>query len=244
MIETIHLQKKFGSVTALKDVTFKAENGCITGLLGPNGAGKSTTLRALYGLIQLDGGQAKVDGYDAAVKPVDARKKLGALPDKRGLYPRLTAWENIAYFGRLHGMNGGGLSEKIDNLVSLLDMQDFIHRRTQGFSTGQQLKVNIARALIHDPPNILLDEPTNGLDVMSTRTLRALIKRLCDNGKCILLSTHIMQEVSALCEYIVIIAGGEVKAAGRSDTLLKQTGESDLEDAFINIIGSGEGLMR
>jgi len=244
MIETVHLHKKYGSVTALHDVSFTADHGHITGLLGPNGAGKSTTLRSLYGLIQLDGGQALVDGYDAAKHPVEARQKLGALPDKRGLYPRLTALENIRYFGQLHGMNGTNLDGKIEKLVNLLDMKDFVHRKTRGFSTGQQLKVNIARALIHDPPNILLDEPTNGLDVMTTRTLRMLIQRLAGEGKCILLSTHIMQEVSALCDHIVIISDGQVKAEGKPGILLKQSGQKDLEDAFIQIIGSGEGLMR
>lgn len=244
MIETVHLHKKFGPVTALHDVSFTAENGIITGLLGPNGAGKSTTLRAIYGLIELNSGKAEVDGFNTAENPVEARSRLGALPDKRGLYPRLTAWENIEYFGRLHGLNGKKLDKSIENLVELLDMKEFAHRRTKGFSTGQQLKVNIARSLIHNPPNVLLDEPTNGLDVMSTRTLRTLIRRLCDEGKCILLSTHIMQEVSALCEKIVIISHGEVKASGPPMDLLKESGEQNLEDAFIQFIGSGEGLMR
>ncbi|MFC1849871.1 ATP-binding cassette domain-containing protein [candidate division CSSED10-310 bacterium] len=244
MIETVQLHKKYDAVTALHDVSFTAENGCITGLLGPNGAGKSTTLRAIYGLIKLDHGKAAVDGFNTAENPVEARSRLGALPDKRGLYPRLTARENIQYFGRLHGMNGSDLDKKIERLIDLLDMKEFAHRRTLGFSTGQQLKVNIARALIHDPPNVLLDEPTNGLDVMSTRALRTLILRLCDEGKCVLLSTHIMQEVSALCQNIVIIANGKVNAAGPPDVLLAETGEENLEDAFIQIIGSGEGLMR
>ncbi|MBN1551400.1 ATP-binding cassette domain-containing protein [bacterium] len=244
MIETLHLQKKFGDVIALKDVTFNAENGSITGLLGPNGAGKSTTLRSIYGLIQLNSGIAKVDGFNTAEKPLEARQRLGVLPDKRGLYPRLTAWENIQYFGRLHGINGNDLEEKIENLVNLLDMKDFVHRKTKGFSTGQQLKVNLARALVHDPPNILLDEPTNGLDVMSTRTLRDFIRRLSEEGKCVILSTHIMQEVSALCDHIVIISQGQVMADGKPETLLAQSGKSNLEDAFIQIIGSGEGLMR
>ncbi len=243
MIETIHLKKTYGKVTALKDVSFMADDGRITGLLGPNGAGKSTTLRSIYGLIQLDEGSANVDGFNTAEKPMEARQRLGVLPDKRGLYPRLTAWENIQYFGRLHGLNGNYLEKKIEELVKLLDMKEFAHRKTKGFSTGQQLKVNLARSLVHNPPNILLDEPTNGLDVMSTRILRDFIRRLSEEGKCVILSTHIMQEVTALCDDIIIIANGQVMAEGNPDTLLKQSGKSNLEDAFIRIIGSGEGLM-
>ncbi len=242
MIEVTNLHKSFGEVHALRGVSFYAPDGQITGLLGPNGAGKTTTLRVLYTLLRADEGSAAVDGLAVGSQALEVQRRIGALPDARGSYPRLTARENIRYYGRLHGLEGAALETRIDALIQLLDMEEIADRRTDGFSTGERLKVAIARALIHDPPNVLLDEPTNGLDVMSTRAMRDVIRRLRDQGKCVLFSSHIMQEVAALCDYIVIIDDGKVVGAGTPDELRRTTGRENLEDAFVDIIGSGEGL--
>ena len=244
MIQVSNLHKSFGKVHALNGVSFSAPDGEITGLLGPNGAGKSTTLRVLYTLLAPDQGTAQVDGFDTTLQPREVQKRIGALPDSHGLYPRLTTRENIRYYGRLHGLKGPALEKEIDRLVRMLEMQDIQDRRTEGFSSGQRVKVAIARALIHGPGNILLDEPTNGLDVMSTRTMRTFVRQLADEGKCVLFSSHIMQEVSALCDNIVIINQGEVAANGTSAELVLQTGQTNLEDAFVYAIGTEEGLVR
>jgi sodium transport system ATP-binding protein len=243
MIRVEQLHKRFGEVVAVDDVSFEAADGCITGLLGPNGAGKTTTLRMISTLVAPDRGRALVDGDDARSARQAVRGKLGVLPDARGLYPRLTARENIAYFGRLHGMGEDNLSAAIDRLVELLDMKEIIDRRVHGFSQGERMKVAIARALIHGPRNIVLDEPTNGLDVMSTRAMREVVRRLRDDGHCVVFSSHVMQEVSALCDEIVVIAQGRVAARGTAEALLAQTGKADLEDAFVAVIGSPEGLV-
>jgi len=242
MIEVQGLSKSFGKVKAVQNVSFSAFNGQITGLLGPNGAGKSTTLRMLYTLLKPDSGSARIDGFDVTASPIDVQTHIGVLSDAQGLYPRLTARENIRYYGHLHDLNGESLERQMDRLIDLLDMESIADRRTEGFSTGEQLKVAIARALIHDPANVLLDEPTNGLDVKSTRAMRQFIRKLRDAGKCILLTSHIMQEVAALCDQIVIISNGVVSALGTPDELLRRTGKDNLEDAFIEAIGSEEGL--
>lgn len=242
MIEVHGLSKSFGKVQAVQDVTFSAYNGQITGLLGPNGAGKSTTLRMLYTLLTPESGTARVDGFDVTASPLEVQTRIGVLADAQGLYPRLTARENIRYFGRLHGMEGDGLERQIDRLMALLEMEAIADRLTEGFSTGERLKVAIARALVHDPGNVLLDEPTNGLDVKSTRAMRQFIRKLREDGRCILLTSHIMQEVAALCDRIVIISNGMVAAQGTPEELLERTGRDNLEDAFIEAIGSEEGL--
>lgn len=244
MIQVDNLYKSFGSVQAIQGVSFVALNGQITGLLGPNGAGKTTTLRILYGLIKPDQGAAQVDGYSTTLHPLEVQRRIGALPDSYGLYPRLTARENIRYYGRLHGLDGSKLEDQIDRLIRLLDMQAIENRRTEGFSSGERIKVAIARALVHDPPNVLLDEPTNGLDVMSTRSMRSFIRRLSEEGKCVLFSSHIMQEVSALCDQIIILSKGEVVASGTPQQLLQITQQTNLEDAFVVAIGSDEGLEK
>jgi len=242
MIEVKNLHKAFGAVQAVDGVSFTARDGEITGLLGPNGAGKTTTLRMLYTLMRPDSGQVLVDGMDAARDPVAVRRVLGVLPDARGLYKRLTARENIEYFAHLHGIAGAALHARRDALSEALEMRDILDRRTEGFSQGQRVKTAIARALVHDPKNIILDEPTNGLDVMSTRGLRRFIWHLKNDGRCVLFSSHIMQEVAALCDRIVVIARGRVVADETPDALRAQTGETNLEDAFVKIIGSEEGL--
>jgi len=243
MIQVQNVYKTFGEVKALQGISFDAGDGEITGLLGPNGAGKTTCLRILYTVMQPDRGHALVDGIDITRSRLEVQKKIGVLPDAAGLYPRLTARENIRYYGRMHGLGGAALEARIDDLSRTFDMQDFIDRKTEGFSTGQRVKVAIGRALIHDPKHVLLDEPTSGLDVMSTRTMREVIRRMREDGKCVLFSSHIMQEVSALCDRIVVIAKGEIVADGTPLHLLETTGEENLEDAFVAVIGSGEGLI-
>ena len=245
MIEAHSLRKTFnkGKVVAVDDVSFSARDGEITGLLGPNGAGKTTTLRMLYTLLKPDAGHMKVDGVDPLAEPIRVKGKLGVVPDSRGLYDRLTARENIRYYGRLQGLGRNEIASRIDKLAEVLDMGEFIDRRTDGFSQGQRVKVAIARALIHEPRTILLDEPTNGLDVMTTRALREFLLRLKAEGRCVVLSTHIMQEVAALCDRIVIIADGRIAAEGTAQKLLERSGKQNLEDAFVELIGSDEGLL-
>jgi len=242
MIEVKDLHKAFGAVKAVDGVSFTARDGEITGLLGPNGAGKTTTLRMLYTLMEPDRGQVMVDGIDASADALAVRRQLGVLPDARGLYKRLTARENIDYFGRLHGLPENVLTSRRETLIQTLEMEDIGDRRTEGFSQGQRVKTAIARALIHDPRNVILDEPTNGLDVMATRALRQFMLRLKGEGRCVLFSSHIMQEVAALCDRIVVIAHGRVVADESPEALRAQTGETNLEDAFVKIIGSAEGL--
>ena len=229
-------------VIAVDNVGFTARDGEITGLLGPNGAGKTTTLRMLYTLMTPETGRVLVDGIDVATDPNRVRRSLGVLPDARGVYKRLTARENIAYFGELHGMPANLIAQRTAKLAAALQMEDFLDRVTEGFSQGQRTKTAIARALIHDPKNVILDEPTNGLDVMTTRGLRAFLMELRAEGRCVIFSSHIMQEVAALCDRIVVIAQGKVAAQGTTDELRTQAGEENLEDAFVRLIGSEEGL--
>ena len=229
-------------VVAVDNVGFTAHDGQITGLLGPNGAGKTTTLRMLYTLMTPETGRVLVDGTDVAADPERVRRSLGVLPDARGVYKRLTARENIAYFGELHGMSAAQIAQRTARLAAALQMEDFLDRATEGFSQGQRTKTAIARALIHDPKNVILDEPTNGLDVMTTRGLRGFLKELRAEGRCVIFSSHIMQEVAALCDRIVVIAKGTVVAQGSADELRALTGEDNLEDAFVKLIGSDEGL--
>lgn len=242
MIAVTNLSKSFGAVQAVKSVSFSAPNGQITGLLGPNGAGKSTTMRLIAGALDPDEGRVLVDDLDALRQRVAAQQRLGVLPDKRGIYQRLTSRENVRYYGRLHGLRGTVLEARITELMTLLEMDDIADRMTEGFSTGQKVKVAIARALVHNPPNVIFDEPTVGLDVMSTRAMRQVIRHLRDAGQTVLFSSHIMQEVASLCDNIVIIAHGRVVAQGTADELRQRAGQSDLEEAFVQIIGSTEGL--
>jgi sodium transport system ATP-binding protein len=224
-------------------VSFTAEDGRVTGLLGPNGAGKTTTIRMITSLVAPDRGSAKVDGIDVAQDPIAARARLGVLPDARGIYPRLTARENVRYYGELHGLAGAALERRIDELVEILDMRSIDGRRAEGFSQGERVKVALARSLVHGPQNVLLDEPTNGLDVMSTRALRTFVKRLREEGRCVVFSSHVMQEVAALCDRILIVARGRVVADGTKEELVAQTGRGSLEEAFVAIAGEDAGGM-
>lgn len=242
MIEVQGLRKAFGKVQAVDGVGFSARDGQITGLLGPNGAGKTTTLRMLYTLMKPDAGTVSVDGIDAFKQPEQARRRLGVLPDARGLYKRLSCAENVRYFGRLHGLSDSLIEQRMAHLSERLDLAEILDRRTEGFSQGQRVKTALARALIHDPPNLILDEPGNGLDVMTTRALREIMRGLRAEGRCVLFSSHMMAEVAALCDRIVVIAKGRVVAEGSAEELRAQTGQSNLEDAFVTIIGSDEGL--
>jgi sodium transport system ATP-binding protein len=243
MIEVRNLSKSFGKVRAVNNISFRMNDGEITGLLGPNGAGKTTTLRMLYSLLPPDEGEIRIDGLDPTRDAMAIKRTLGVVPDSRGLYKRLTARENIAYYGRMHGMSKAAINNRIDQLAQTLNMQDFIERRTEGFSQGQGVKVAIARAMIHEPQTVLLDEPSNGLDVMTTRALRHYILGLKQAGHSVVLSTHIMQEVAALCDRIIIIANGEIAADGSQAELIERSGKSSLEDAFVALIGSDEGLL-
>jgi sodium transport system ATP-binding protein len=242
VIEATGLRKRFGKVVAVGDVTLRAADGRITGLLGPNGAGKSTTLRILYTVLKPDAGDALIDGVSATREPLEVRKRIGVLSHGAGIYPNLTARENILYFGALHGMSRADREARANELIGLLEMEDFADRIAKGFSQGQRVKAALARAIIHRPRNVLLDEPTNGLDVMAVRTLRRLLIRLRDEGHCLLFSSHVMQEVAALCDEVVVIARGTVVANGTPEDKRAQTGESTLEDAFVRLIGTGEGL--
>lgn len=244
MIEARDLAKRFASrevpgrmVEAVRHVSFVAPDGRITGLLGPNGAGKTTTLRMIATLVAPSAGRALVDGFDAAVDPLAVRSRIGVLSEARGLYGRLTARENVAYFGALRGLSRQAIEASLARISEWLDMAALLERRIDGFSTGERMKVSIARALVHDPSNVLLDEPTNGLDVMTTRSLREVIRRLREAGKCVLFSSHVMQEVSALCDSIVIVAHGAVVASGSAEELLAASGRTNLEDAFVHLAG-------
>ena len=242
MIRVSDLRKSFAEVEAVAAVSFTAENGEITGLLGPNGAGKSTTLRMIASLLKADDGRILIDDVDIAKDPTEARRRIGVLSHASGLYPHLTARENIRYFAVLHGMSRPQTDRRCDELQSLLDMHDIMDRRAKGFSQGQRLKTALARALVHAPKNLILDEPTNGLDVMAVRALRELLSALRQSGHCILFSSHVMQEVAMLCDRVVVIAHGRVVAQGTIEELRAQSAEPNLEDAFVKLIGSAEGI--
>ena len=242
MIEAHALCKRFGAVVAVNDVSFGARDGEITGLLGPNGAGKSTSLRMLYGVLTPDSGSARIDGIDIRGETSSARAHLGVLPHAAGLYQNLTARENIAYFGSLHGIGSRQLRRRTADLARSLGMEDFIDRRVKGFSQGQRIKVALARALVHDPGNLVLDEPTNGLDVMAIRGLREMLHALKTQGRCILFSSHVMQEVAALCDRVVIIGGGRVLADDTPQSIRQRSGASTLEEAFLHVLGDAEGV--
>jgi sodium transport system ATP-binding protein len=239
MLEARGLYKSFGEIPAVRGVSFAARDGQITGLLGANGAGKSTTLRMLYTVLRPDQGDAFIDGASVTAQPLAARRAIGVLSHGAGVYNHLTARENIAYFGELHGLSRADRDARATELIELLEMQSFADRLAKGFSQGQKLKTALARALVHKPRNLLLDEPTNGLDVMAVRGLRQLLAQLRVAGHCVLFSSHVMQEVEHLCDEVVVIARGQVVAAGTLDDIRAHGGDR-LEDAFVALM-SGDG---
>ncbi len=242
MIEASNLSRRFGAVEAVRNISFVARDGEITGILGANGAGKSTCLRMLYGVITPDGGSARIDGIDIRGETSKARAHLGVLPHAAGLYGNLTARENIHYFGSLQGLSPERLRPRVAELTAILGMESFIDRRAKGFSQGQRIKTALARALVHDPGNIVLDEPTNGLDVMAIRNLREMLLALKRQGRCVLFSSHVMQEVAVLCDRVVIIGHGRVLADETVQAIRERSGGATLEEAFLQVLGDTEGV--
>jgi len=228
--------RKARVVEAVRGVTLQAADGRITAVLGPNGAGKTTTLRMVAALLRPDSGRIEVDGIEVDARPRDALARLGVLSDARGLYPRLTARENIVYHARLHGMALEAANARAQALAERLEFAPLLDRRTEGFSQGERMKTALARALVHDPPNLILDEPTNGLDVQSIRGLRQALRQLRDeHGKCIVFCSHIMQEVQRLCDHVVVMADGRAVAEGSVDELCRRSGHDDFEQAFVSL---------
>ncbi|WP_137175606.1 ATP-binding cassette domain-containing protein [Massilia sp. HP4] len=242
MIEVHDVRKQFGAVQALGGVSFTARDGQITALLGPNGAGKTTLLRTLVGLLKRDHGTISIGGVDPEKDPMSVRRNIGFLTDQFGLYERLTTREYLNYFGELNGMDGAGLRARIGEVSDLLGMDDILERQTKGFSQGQRIKVALARTLLHRPRHLLLDEPSRGLDVMSTRALRTALNALREDGCCVIMATHVMQEVIHLCEDVIVIAKGHTVAQGSPQELCQRTGIADLEDAFVSLVGTEEGI--
>ena len=253
MIEVDAVHKRFVSgrgrrakvVEAVRGVSFRANDACITAVLGPNGAGKTTTLRMAAALLEPDSGRILVDGIDVAARPQQALARMGVLSDARGLYPRLTARENIVYHARLHGMADDQAHARAEQLARMLEFAALLDRRTDGFSQGERMKTALARALVHDPPNIVLDEPTNGLDVQSIRALRAALRRLCEEQrKCIVFCTHVMQEVQRLCDHVVVVSYGRAVAEGSVEELCRRSGHADFEETFVSLaFGPGAAVQ-
>jgi sodium transport system ATP-binding protein len=244
MIQVKELKKHYGEVKAVDGVSFECPDGQITGLLGPNGAGKTTTLRMIAALVRPMSGTVVVDGLDVTRQPQAVRAALGVQSDMTGVYPRLTPREQFRYYGRFYGLSGRALEQRVAAVIRELKMEDIADRRAEGFSRGQRQKIVLGRALVHDPRNILMDEPTNGLDVMAVRDTRDLIRALRDQGRCVLFTTHYMDEAERLCDHVAIIVHGRIVAHGAPAALMARTGKDNLEDAFVALAGSREGLLR
>jgi sodium transport system ATP-binding protein len=242
MIEIHDVTKHFGKVQALAGATFTARDGQVTALLGPNGAGKTTLLRMLVGLLRRDAGRIAVDGIDPGRDPMTVRRSIGFLTDQFGLYDKLTTREYLRYFGELNGMGNADLARRIDEVTELLALDDILERRAKGFSQGQRIKVALARTLLHRPRNLLLDEPSRGLDVMSTRALRRALAALRADGCCVIMATHVMQEETSTSDDVIVIANGRTEAQGTPQTLCERTGIESLEDAFVKLVGTEEGI--
>lgn len=229
--------KRFKKVQAVNDVSFTVSDGEVLGLLGPNGAGKTTIMRLLGTVLQPSSGTARVGDFDVRQHPNEVRRVLGVLPEYWGLYERFSPREHLLLFGKFYHMDGPTLEKRIDELISLLDMGEYADRPCKRFSKGMSQKVALARALIHDPSHLLLDEPTAGLDVMSARQVRNLITRARDDGKCVIVSTHILSEAERLCDRLVFLDRGQVVAEGTSAELCQRAGVESLEDAFLKMVG-------
>jgi sodium transport system ATP-binding protein len=239
LTKTFHDPKR-GAVHAVDHISFDAQAGEIFGLIGPNGAGKTTTLRILCTVLKPTAGAATVAGFDVVKQPDQVRHHIGFLSANTGVYERMTAVEMVAYYGRLHGLNGSALRDRIDDLFGRLKMNDFRDVMGGKLSTGMKQKVSIARALVHDPPVLIFDEPTAGLDVLVQRAVLRQIAALRDAGKCILFSTHIMREVEKLCGRVAIIYGGAILTCGTLSELRQKHRQEDLEELFFQLVGDGE----
>ncbi len=244
MISVENISKSYGDVQAVKGMTFQAKDSQITTLLGANGSGKTTTLRSISGLLKADGGSVKVNGIDVKGDAIEAQKHLGVFPDSFGLYTRLTTREHMEYFAELHGLRGDKLEAAIQEVSERLNLEDILERRTEGFSQGQRMKVALSRAILHKPQNIVLDEPTRGLDVMNIRLLRHILQELKDAGHCVLLSSHVMAEVEILSDHVVMMADGVVCAEGSPDELVRRAGQPNLEEAFVVLTGQSDHAER
>ena len=242
MIAVYDIKKAYGSTMAVNGVSLEVPDGIVTGLLGPNGAGKTTTIRSMTGLVALDGGRVEVDGIEVARQPIPARARLGVVPETVGVYDHLTVREHVAYSAELQGVERSSIASRTNDVLVQLDLSGLADRRAAGLSMGERRRLSLARALVHQPANLVFDEPTNGLDVMSARTVRKDIRRLAASGRAILVSSHVMPEVATLCDRVIVMARGTIAAAGTPQELLQQTGCANLEDAFVRIIGSEEGL--
>ena len=242
MIAVQNIRKTFGSTAAVTGVSFEAPNGSITALLGPNGAGKTTTIRSITGLVRPDSGQVAVDGVNVAAHPIEARGRLGVVPEQIGVYDHLTVREHLEYSAALHGLSPRAAVTRSTALLAQLGLTAVASRLAGSLSMGERRRLALTRALVHEPANLVFDEPTNGLDVMSAREVRREIKRLAAAGCAVLVSSHVMPEVAALCDRVVIMARGNVVASGTPSALLETAGCDTLEDAFVRLIGSDEGL--
>jgi len=242
MIRVQEIRKRYGKTTAIGGVSFEIPDGMVTGLLGPNGAGKTTTIRAMTGLVTPEGGRIEIDGIDVAVRPIEARAKLGVVPETIGAYDHLTVREHVEYSAELQGMSPAAIASSTAEVLAHLDLAALSGRRAAGLSMGERRRLALARALVHRPANLLFDEPTNGLDVLGARTVRNDIRRLAELGRAVLVSSHVMPEVAALCDRVIVMVRGVIVASGRPAEMLKQTGCATLEDAFVRMIGSEEGL--
>ena len=243
MIKLEKLRKSFDGRPVLRDLSFEAPDGAITGLLGANGAGKTTTLRAICGVLQPEAGSITIDDETGETGSPQMRQNVGALLDHIGLYARLTVRENLEYFGRLRGMSGQALNRGIDRVVSILGLEAIADRPTAGFSQGERMKTALGRAILHSPRNLLLDEPTNGLDILTIRSLRELLKRLRDEGTCVIFSSHVLEEVRALCDTVIVISQGNIAGQGSAAELCSQTSTHCLEDAFVQLTTEGEASI-
>jgi len=235
LVDAQDLQKRFRNFHAVKGVSFQCYGGEVFGLLGPNGAGKTTTIRMLTTILRPTSGTATIAGHDIIGEPEAVRRVIGVLPENTGIYGRLTAREAVRYAGRLYGVHPEVLEGRVEAIFEALEMTPHLDRLTDTFSKGMKQKVNIARALVHDPPVIFLDEPTSGLDVISARSVREFVSRFKEDGRCVIMSTHVMEEAERLCDRVAIIAGGQLQAQGRLDDLKAQTGLG-LEEIFVQLV--------
>jgi sodium transport system ATP-binding protein len=230
------LEKRLGANKVLRGISFDAQSGEIFGLLGPNGAGKTTTLRIICTLLAPDAGSVEVRGFDTRTHPQDVRRRVGVVTAEIGIYPRLSARENIAYFAELSGVLDGELSRRVDTVLERLDMQSFANQRAESLSSGQKQKVAIARAIVNDPPVLMFDEPTSNLDVLASREVREFMVESKGRGKCVIFSTHVLHDAERLCDRVAIIHQGRIIASGSTAEVKGRY--QDLEDSFLSLVES------